>query len=56
MQGSRTVSFGAAPKRHASSIPYRGNLQVPADQLDPENIAALIEQIPQDLNLRSSSA
>ncbi len=54
--GSFATSLGAAPKRGMTSIPGRGNLQDLADRLDPESIAMLVDQIPQDLNRRSSSA
>jgi len=37
-------------------ISRRGNLQPLADRLDPVGIAMLVDEIPQDLSRRSSSA
>ena len=45
-----------AQQRRVSSIPRRGDLQYLADRLDPESVAVLVDEVPQDLSRRSNSA
>ena len=53
--GTRTPLSWIAPKRRIPSVTGRGDLQDLADRLDPERIPMRINQLPQDLNRRSSS-
>jgi hypothetical protein len=39
-----------------ASLARRGNLQDLANRLDPEGIAVMVDEVLQDLSLRSSSA
>ncbi len=45
-----------AQQRCVPSIARRGDLQYLADRLDPEGVAMLVDEIPQDFSRRSSSA
>ncbi len=53
---SLAALFRIAPQGNMAPVARRGNLQLPADRLDPEGITMLVDERPQDLNRRSSSA
>ena len=48
--------FRAATKGCVPSVSRRGNLQNLADRLNPVGVAVLVDEVPQDLSRRSSSA
>jgi len=55
-QHSLAALFRVSQQGDMTPVARRGNLQLPADRLDPEGITMLVDEGPQDLNRRSSSA
>src|SRR5512135_1933324 len=54
--GAHAAQCGIALLRNMTPIPGRGDLQYLADRLDPVGVAMPVDERPQDLSLRSSSA
>ena len=54
--GACAAPLRAAPKRRIPSISRRGDPQNLAARLDPKRVAVLVDEFPQDLSRRSSSA
>ncbi len=54
--GASAAPLRLATTRRMASIAQRGDLQDLADRLDPEGVAMGIDEVPQDLSRRSSSA
>lgn len=44
------------PHSSAASLRYADDLQDIAERLDPEGVAMLVDEVPQDLSRRSNSA
>ncbi len=53
---SLATLFRIAPQGNVAPVTRRGNLQLPADRLDPEGITVFVDERSQDWNRRSSSA
>src|SRR3546814_1888343 len=54
--GTGAAPMRLAPKGCMPAISRRGDLQDLADRLDPESTAMFVDEAPQDLSRRSSSA